>query len=346
MRQTVSSEAQAGHKDLSLRLMLRFADLPMPSRTAAAHGAVDVRLHLLGSPKLALANGRELALERKDAALLALLVLDGPTARAQAAAMVWPDVDDNRARNSLRQRLFRLRRATGRDVVIADSMLRLAGDIDHDLAALPQRLADDPDWGRGELLGLADYSDCEQLAQWVEVAREQWRATRRDVLADAAYRLEQEGEIAAAIRFAERLIADDPLLEHAHRRLMRLHYLRGDRAAALTVYQRLSEVLQDELAAAPGTETAELAALIEGSGALPGTVRTSTPVAVLRPPRLIGRDTEQRQLDRAWNDERAVLLLGDPGIGKTRLLTDFAAERGGVLFGARPGDAHVPFSLL
>src|SRR5882672_4343081 len=154
MRQTVSSEAQAGHKDLSLRLMLRFADLPMPSRTAAAHGAVDVRLHLLGSPKLALANGRELALERKDAALLALLVLDGPTARAQAAAMVWPDVDDNRARNSLRQRLFRLRRATGRDVVIADSMLRLAGDIDHDLAALPQRLADDPDWGRA-----VNYSD-------------------------------------------------------------------------------------------------------------------------------------------------------------------------------------------
>ena len=47
-------------------------------------------------------------LERKDAALLALLAFDGPQPRGEAAALLWPDADAAHARNSLRQRLFRL----------------------------------------------------------------------------------------------------------------------------------------------------------------------------------------------------------------------------------------------
>ena len=37
-------------------------------------------------------------LERKDAALLALLAVDGATPRGKAASLLWPDVDDDAAR--------------------------------------------------------------------------------------------------------------------------------------------------------------------------------------------------------------------------------------------------------
>ena len=40
-------------------------------------------------------------------------------------------------------------------------------------------------------------------------------------------------------------------------------------------------------------------------------------------------------------------MRGEAGIGKTRLLTDFAAHQGAaVLMAARPGDARVPHALL
>jgi DNA-binding SARP family transcriptional activator len=309
---------------------------------AAAH------LLLLGEPRLLLADGSAHTLERKDAALLALLAVDGATPRGKVAALLWPDVADDAARNNLRQRLHRLRKRASRDVAISlNDVLRLADDVIHDLTGLQGRLGDDAAAGSGELLGAFDYEDCVDLNEWVAIAREQWRAARRNALAEIASRLETEGHIALALQYAERLVGDDPLLEHAHRRLMRLHYLRGDRAAALAAFARCREVLLRHLKAQPARETLELARLVEASGALPMPVAPPRPLAVLRPPRLVGRDTEWQLLQQAWQQKRVALVMGEPGIGKTRLLTDFAGARNDVLVtGARPGDARVPYALL
>jgi DNA-binding SARP family transcriptional activator len=76
-------------------------------------------IELLDVPALRSARGTRMPLERKDAALLALLTLDGPRPRAEAASLLWPDADAAHARNSLRQRLFRLQRAAGAEIVEA-----------------------------------------------------------------------------------------------------------------------------------------------------------------------------------------------------------------------------------
>ena len=51
-------------------------------------------------------------------------------------------------------------------------------------------------------------------------------------------------------------------------------------------------------------------------------------------PTFIGRDAEVKQLSRVWAAARegargAVLLGGEPGIGKTRLAAESRADRGG-----------------
>ncbi len=307
----------------------------------------SIRLQLLGEPKLDLGSD-SFALERKDAALFALLAIDGVTARGKAAALLWPDVDDDAARNNLRQRLHRLRKRAGREVALTTGdVLRLADDVSHDLSGVAETLTRDASHATGELLGSLDYADCEHLDEWLRAAREQWRATRRNALAEIASTLEREGQIALALQYGERLLADDPLREHAHRQLMRLHYLRGDRAAALAVFERCRELLKRELGTTPGNETLELAALIESSGALPSPAAIAKPVSVLRPPKLVGRDTEWSELEIAWQHGRLALVCGEPGIGKTRLLGDFVARHdGAIVIGARPGDARVPFALL
>jgi len=343
---TLRSRLRGGTR---LRLAFRFADLAMALAAGDAKAGAQtatLRLILLGTPRLSLGDGTQIPLERLMAALLAMLAIDGPMPRAHAASLLWPDADDKGARNNLRQRLFRLRQAARCDVVQPDDTLTLIAGVTHDLTDVAARLRDDADAAGGELLGNLRFDDVEALAEWVAVAREQWAVARRNALADIASKLEAEGRLAPALRYAERLIADAPLLEHAHRRLMRLHYLRGDRAAALTAFERCRDVLRQELAAMPGTETLELAQAIESSAA-PTRAPPARTMTVLRPPRLIGRDAEWHALTRAWQQRRACVLIGEPGIGKTRLAGDWAATADGTtMAGSRPGDGRVPYALL
>ena len=72
---------------------------------------------------------------------------------------------------------------------------------------------------------------------------------------------------------------------------------------------------------------------------------------MLRPPILIGRSKEWRALQVAWQAGAGALVTGQPGLGKTRLLADFAHSRGSdagsvVRVSARPGDERLPQALL
>ena len=322
---------------------------PRPAEWAvheSAASAAPLQLRLLAVPALERGDGTRVALERKDAALLALLVIDGSTSRSRAAALLWPDAEPQKARNSLRQRLFRLRRAAGGDVVEESSALALAPGIVHDLASLRSQLAQDASAITGELLGSFGYEDCAELDDWVRNARERFRVQRRDTLAAAAADDESAGRIARALVYAERLVSDEPLSEQAHRLLMRLHYRRGDRSAALAAYARCEQWLRRELNADPSAETRELAQLIERSGELPGATARRIPTALARPPLLIGREGQWRTLEEAWERRRVAVLMADAGMGKTRLLGDFAGSRGVPLVGARPGGERVPYAML
>ena len=79
---------------------------------AHARAAADAvcELRLLGVPALAVGE-RVIALSPKDAALLALAALAGPIRADRVAALLWPAASARRADTSLRQRLYRLRRA-------------------------------------------------------------------------------------------------------------------------------------------------------------------------------------------------------------------------------------------
>ncbi len=306
-----------------------------------------LRLQLLRNPQLLWPDGRALPLSANDAALLALLAIDGATSRDRVIALLWADEDDaSRARNALRQRLFRLRRLADSDIVNAGELLALAPGVVHDLQDIDAALAADPAGAlSGDLLGVQDHSDSADFADWLAAARAQWRSRRREALAEIASRLEAGDRIAEALVCAERLARDEPLLEHAQRRLMRLHYRRGDRGAALASYARFGDALKSELGESPSAETRTLAKMIVASGALPVAASPQL-LTLLRPPRLVGRAAEWQRIEVARAQRRTVLVLGEPGIGKSRLVGDFAAAHALFSATARPGDARVPYALL
>ncbi len=294
-----------------------------------------VRLQLAASPRLR-AGGGATALPARDALLLAWLAIEGPTPRSRLAPLLWPDSTPQAARNALRQRLFQLKKLAGIDLVAGQETLALADGVLHDLEASDDVLA-----------GL-DAEAGAELREWLARQRQRRRERLRHSLAELADMAERSQDWADALGHARELLALDPLSEEAHRRVMRLHYLAGDRAAALLAFDTCERVLKHEVGAAPSPETLALLRTIEVSATA---APASVPASVLRPPRLIGRDAEWVLLQRHWNEGAVVRVEGEGGMGKSRLLAEAAAawtdvERRVLHVGARPGDAGLPYALL
>ncbi len=293
-------------------------------------------LLLAGTPLLRLPGSAEAQpLAARDAALLAWLALEGPTARNRVAALLWPESDADAARNSLRQRLFKLRRQFGVALVAGQDTLALAPGVTHDLA------------DSEGVLGSASPAASGEFARWLEAQRMLRRGRLAATLAELSDLAERARDWPDALAHATELLALEPLSEAAHRRLMRLHYLAGDRAAALLAFDALERTLKDEVSAQPSPESLQLLATVQATAAPQAGI--GVPASVLHPPRLVGRDAEITRLQAAWAAGGALLLTGEGGLGKSRLLGDLAAglpvpER--VHLGARPGDAGLPFALL
>ena len=293
------------------------------------------QLRLVSEASLHRGDGSALALEDKDALMLAYLAIEGPTPRATLAALLWPDADEPRARGNLRQRLLRLRQATGTTVVVGKTQLSIADHVAHDLA------------GSRGLLGSLRFPEAPAGDAWLCDQRERLSSELRLGIERQAQALEQAGELAAALPVAEALLRLEPLSEAAHRRVMRLHYLRGDRAEALLAFDRCERTLKDEVGTRPCAETLALLQTLEQAQALAWMPGQALPASALRPPRLIGRTIELGALASAWAAAQAFVVTGQAGSGKSRLVDAIAeAEPGLVLVRARPGDDKVPLATL
>ncbi|MEX2536288.1 MAG: BTAD domain-containing putative transcriptional regulator [Trueperaceae bacterium] len=310
------------------------------------------QLRVLGEASLERA-GRRVVPERKTAALLAVLALEGAAGRSRLAGLLWPDSGEERARGNLRQLLRRLRTSAGDDLLDTADLIRLLPHVEVDVVKLQAAAVFEGIAFRatvaGELLAGHDYDDCPELLEWLTTQRERLVALRRELLEDEIERRRAEHDHAGALRLAERLLELDPLSEEAYRRIMRLHYLSGDRAAALRAFGRCRDTVQRELGVDPLPETVALAAEIEREPpSLPGRgLRPSLPLVLERPPLLAGRDAEWGVLENAWRRGQVMVVCGEPGMGKTRLLLDFVSQHGQfVRFGARPGDKGIPYALF
>ena len=170
---------------------------------------------------------------------------------------------------------------------------------------------------------------------WREQQQRQWQVRLLLLLDRLSSWQEAAGEFESARATLARWVALDPMAEEASRRLMRMSLARGDAAAALQVYATLRAHLAEVLQIKPSPETVALAEhsreLAAGRRSL--TARQST--AESRPPSelvapLLGRSAAFRQLVGRFQQARvgqpqAVLVVGEAGIGKTRLADEFVA---------------------
>ncbi|MFC4640216.1 ATP-binding protein [Deinococcus hohokamensis] len=304
------------------------------------------RLEVLGPPRLTSPEGRVLTLERKTAALLAYLALEGSTSRGQISELLWPQTPTAAARNNLVHLLRRLRDASGADLVDVSDVLTLCPALTVDALDLPGSAV--PKSG-GQLLAGTDFDDLPDLGEWILAQSEQLSAAQTSRYREQTAHLLNAGQASEAAALAELWTEAEPASEEAYRTLMRAQYDLGDRAAALRAYHRCKQALQHELGADPSADTQRLARDIDlgtvpRSGPRPA---ARIPLSVLRPPTLVGRDEVWARMEEIWEQRLGIMIEGDPGSGKSRLAQDFLKSRKDhqiLFFQGRPGDAGVPYA--
>ena len=173
---------------------------------------------------------------------------------------------------------------------------------------------------------------------WVQQQQHQWQVRLQLLFDRLSFWQETGGELEQGKATLTRWLALDPLAEEVYRRLMRMHLALGEATAALQVYAACQARLTQELQIAPSPDTRALAEHIRAtaasrSGSAPA--RSSTATAERRPPSeliapLVGRAAAFSQLVSHYQQARqgqpqVVLVVGEAGIGKTRLASEFVA---------------------
>ena len=328
-------------------------------------------LRLLGTPRVRLGHRwTEISPDRSSGLLVYLAVRGEWISRAELRALFWPEADENTAQNNLRQLLMRVRAldwATGLEVETERLRFAPLTDLKHFKEALEHH-----HWA--EAIRLYNGEFCQGFGVRETAPYQDWLASERERLRGLWYRasleraaeLEARGEFEMATHLLEQVLETDPLEEDTMTAWMRLTARSGHRARALERYERFRAALQHELGLEP-LETARALADAIRRGDMIENVPTPSGLPMAQPnPRmnpispnpispetrlhsgvLIGREDDWARLEVAWNTTKIIAITGDAGIGKSRLMMEFAASRGGYrLIEGHPGDATIPFVTI
>lgn len=267
-------------------------------------------------------------------------------ARSTLAGKLWPNLSDRRARHTLNDTLYRLRRTVAdTSWLCADSttirLVNVSVDVDRFKAAVVSACLED--WQRALELYRGDLLE-ELDADWVLIPRVSLRDQFLHMLTQVCAALTSSGRIGNALAYARHWALVDPFNEDAHRTVMRLAARLGQSIVALQQYDHLVQLLDEEFQTAPLPATRALANAIRTEAY---TVFNTAPVL----PTLVGRKAERSILlhhaEQAQQGHgRLILLEGKAGVGKTRLLealAEGAAWRGMHVAWSRGCAGAVPY---
>jgi predicted ATPase/DNA-binding SARP family transcriptional activator len=325
-------------------------------------------LKLLGPMQMTLDGQSVNCKYDKVRALLAYLATEAerPHRREALLGLLWPDLPQVAARNNLRQVLATLRDALGDqmatppflladrvevqfnpgadfslDVVVFADLFAACAKHAHrrleNCKACAERFQQMAALYQGPFLTQFFLPDSDAFEAWAVIKREQLHQLMLTALAQLVIYHERRGHYDEALTYARRQLELEPWLEEAHRQLMRLFLLNGERSAALEQYATCRRILATELGVEPERATTALYNQIRATGeqmplmlaSLAGPATTRPHTLPPQPTPFVGRASELAELGEMLANPacRLVTLVGPGGIGKSRLAIQAAAEQ-------------------
>jgi predicted ATPase/DNA-binding SARP family transcriptional activator/Tfp pilus assembly protein PilF len=278
----------------------------------------------------------------KARALLAYLAVERERAhrRQSLVGVLWPDYPEKYARANLRQILTNLRQVL-KDVERQVPILLVEGetiqinpesDFWLDVMAVEKAASasqaevsiDDLRTAiaqyRGGFLEGFSLKDSPVFDHWTYALHERYQGMASTILGRLGDYNERTHDYEKAADYARRRLELEPWQEQAHRQLMRLLVMKGQRLEALAQYEACRKALKNELGVEPSAETIRLYESIR-DGDLSSVDQTkhrfhNLPVQLTS---FIGRETETAFVCKLLSEHRMVTLTGSGGTGKTRL---------------------------
>ncbi len=337
------------------------------SRVAAA----PLTISMLGPPIIAW-EGQSLSIPRRQvrALLYRLAISTEPVPRDVLASLFWPEVTTEAAHTKLSRLLHLLQRALPDpsllikqdETITLDpartwSDTRALGRVLAQPSPTRDNLREAATLYRGPLLDGFALPSAPEFELWLSRERYAWERRFLNLLLTLIDAEERMGNYEQAIYWARRYLQIDELAEAVHRRLILLYAAVGDRKAAARQFEHCVVVLERELGVSPLPETrAAFETVLTGDPAplaIPPPSRWRVHATMDAP--FVGRDDALQVLQQAYMRARTgrgslVLISGEPGIGKTRLVQEFVAllPRDTLLItvvGSR-ADENVPYMAL
>lgn len=190
--------------------------------------------------------------------------------KEEIGLLFWPDASPAVLKTRFKNAIYRLRNALQCEAILFSNELytfNRATDYDYDvenfLARISEATQSRTPQGRIELYSkaLACYGgDYLPDLDWGWVSTERERLKR--VFAESALKLAElqyeNGNPHSALETVQRLLADDPCQEEAHRFAMQVYAALGNRAAIARQYVLCQQALKNEVDAPPSPQTADL----------------------------------------------------------------------------------------
>ncbi len=178
---------------------------------------------------------------------------------------------------------------------------------------------------------------CSSFENWIMIEREQIRELVIAQLQDLIDFYIAMADYQPGIKLLKDLLKLNPLLESAHRQLMRLFVFEDQREAALSQFEFCKKVLKNELDVEPSAETMEFfEAIRAGELEFPLVENVPGPLIIFEGvvqhrPVFVGRENQLTQMDAHLDEAlkgkgRVVLVSGEAGSGKTALVKEFAGR--------------------
>jgi DNA-binding SARP family transcriptional activator len=295
-------------------------------------------LTLIGSPSVSRPDGERITPQPggKALALLAYLTLEPRSHSREALAdLFWGESPEAEARASLRQALKQLRDTLGELVHCDRREVRLAEPVHCDVTEFLRLAEGDPEAAAAvdipRFLDGFSIRHAPQFDEWFAETRFGLLQRYIGVLGTLARDAMDRRRWREAAERADRWLACDRLSEEAARVAIEARYLAGDRGAALARLADYRTTLLREAGCEPSQALLALGRRLEADVA-PARPAPNSDEWYAHAPSfeagLIGRGEEWNALVSAWKAaargaRRIVLIEGEAGIGKSRLVDDF-----------------------
>jgi DNA-binding SARP family transcriptional activator/predicted ATPase len=290
-------------------------------------GSISLLFNLFDNPMVKNNETQIFFPYRKAEGLLYYLIINHQATRDELVNLFWGELDESTAKKNLRNALYNIRQCVGAEILISPKkfiiMLNPAIDILCDVYEFTKGGTGAVKHYKGPFLKGFSLKDAEGFQEWLTLQRETYKEIYVKYLYNEVYDAKKKNIGHIIDEYTLKIIEIDEYDERAYRLLMNYYGETGLFNKAITTYEKLYRILDQELGIKPEEQTNILYKEI--------LAKRNNPLFINRSPEnfFYGRKKELEFLEKEFKSffldsrSKAVFLFGEIGIGKTALLEYF-----------------------